>query len=122
MGRRDRIWTPRELDHHVRTMGESLQKLSDPKYGYKEAHAYTRGDRRDAPRTDENQGFRVSTSEVSDPTADQVVSQEWNRARLVRVATKLQAAAKMIDDAVSECRGVFSHPDDYFHNLESYRG
>lgn len=120
--KKGRVWTPREVDLHVRSIGDSLKKLSDPRYGYKEAHDYTRGDRRDSPRTDENKGLRVSASEVSDPTAEQVTSQEWNRARLVRVATKLQAAAKMIDDAVSECRGVFSHPDDYYQKLESYRG
>lgn len=119
--RKGRVWTPLEVDQHVRSIKESLDKLSDPKYGYKEAFLYVRGDRQDSRRSDENKGLRVSTSGISDPTSEIVASQEWNRARLVRVASKLEAAAVAIDSAVAECREVFSHPDDYYENLESYR-
>lgn len=119
--RRGKVWTDLEMRKHVESIRESLDRLTSGKYSYREAESYVRSDRRDAIRTDENKGLRVATSGVSNPTAEIVESQQWNRERLAQAARLLESAAKDIDTAVSRVRDVFSHPDDYYQKLESYR-
>lgn len=116
-----RVWTPGEVDRYVRNVRISLDKLTDARYGYREAHKHVRGDRRDQHVHDENRGLRVSGGDVSDPTHNQVVSQMGNRKRLADASDELDAALTALDSAISKIRSVFSGPDDYYVPLESYR-
>jgi hypothetical protein len=113
--------TPLELERHVRGLREALDKLSKGKYSYREAHDHVRTDRRDPVRSDENQGIRISNSHVSDPTAEIVESQAWNRERLVQVSSLIESAEADVNTALARLREVFSSPDDYFKPLEGYR-
>lgn len=115
-----RVLTPREVELVAGDMRASLEKLTDKRYGYREAHTYVRGDRRDSP-TDENKGMRISGSSVSDPTSAIAESQRVNRDRLSEAGASLTAAALAIDTAIASIRSVFSGSDDYYQPLESYR-
>lgn len=119
--RKGRVSTPLEIDQLARSIREALDLLTQGKYSFREAHSYVRGSRRDARRTDENKGIRISNSHVSDPTAEIVESQEWNQRRLVQAGALLAAADDAVKAAVGKTRDVFSHPDDYYQKLESYR-
>lgn len=118
--RKGRVSTPREIDQLTDSIKESLIRLTEGKYSYREAHTHVHTDRRDS-RTDENRDIRISNSHVSDPVAEIVESQAWNRRRLVQASRMLEAAARDIDTAVASVRDVFSHADDYYQKLESYR-
>lgn len=115
------IRTAWELEQDIRRIRDALTFLSQGKHSYKEARKYVDEGRRDVIRSDENQGFRVAVSDISDPTSEVVVSQEANRRRLEDANVALSEALTAVQLAVSRVKDVFSHPDDYFGRLESYR-
>lgn len=119
--RKGRVPTPLEVEQQVRRIKASLEQLTEGKYSYREAHTHVRSDRRDPVKGDENQGVRISNSHVSDPTAEIVESQEWNRERLAQAHNLLSAAEDAVGAALTKTRDVFSHRDDYYRPLASYR-
>lgn len=119
--RKGRVPTPREINQLARAVTASLESITTGKFSFAEAHTHVHSDRRDPVRSDENQGLRISNSHVSNPTAEIVESQAWNRERLAQVGRILEGVARDVDTAVARLRDVFSSPDDYFNQLESYR-
>ena len=113
--------TPLQVTRLSREIKSTLNALVPE---YREAHTYVRGRKDGRHLTDDERKQQSQIGAVKrfvDPTGDIVAGQETNRERLIEAGEKLARAKRDIKSAEALIKHVFSSPDDYYQQLESYR-